>query len=134
LILKGAAFAALLSLAACGGGGGGGSSSSGPSGPPPPPPNTIYVGTPSDGYGNGSSVFTPTNLTVAVGATVTWEWQGSNHAVESGTTCTADSQFSSGGVHNSGYTMTHTFNTAGTYPFFCTTHCGQNMKGTITVQ
>ena len=131
------AIAAML-LLSCGGGGGG-SSSNTPPPPPPPPSNTFYVGGQSsgDGYGNpGDPVlsFSPASLTVTAGTTVTWVWKGDGHALDSGTGCSPDSAFSSGGIKNTGFTMTHTFNTAGTYPFFCGVHCGSNMKGTITVQ
>ncbi len=117
----------------CGGGGSGGSSS----GPQPPPPNTIFVGgTSGGGYGDTGTpilAFNPVNLTVPKGTTVTWDWQSGGHLVDSGPGCAADNQFSSGGVKSAGFSMTHTFNTAGTYPFFCGVHCVSNMKGTITV-
>jgi len=132
---KAVAAALLLSC----GGGGGGSSPSGTPATPPPPVNTFYVGGHSagDGYGNpGSDLlsFSPANLTIAAGTTVTWSWQGSGHSLDSGPGCSADNQFSSGGMQNAGYSMTHTFNTKGTFAFFCGVHCGSNMKGTITVQ
>ncbi len=129
-------FAGLL--LSCGGGGGGGSTPAG-GGTLTPPPNTIYVGgqTGGGGYGDPNTpilAFTPTSLTVAAGTTVTWVWQAGNHSVDSGSGCTQDSAFTSGGLKPLGNTMTHTFNTKGTYPFFCTSHCaGNNMKGTITV-
>ena len=118
-------------LVTCGGGGGGGYGGGG--GSNNPPPNTVYVGG-SGPYGTAGNMFTPSALTVATGATVTFVWEGDGHGLESGTNCGTDGKFSSGGLKNSGYQMTHTFATAGTYPFYCTSHCGMNMKGTITVQ
>lgn len=131
----GAQAAAAAMLLSCGGGGGG-SSSTPP--PPPPPSNTFYVG-PSSGGGYGdpggtSLTFSPANLTVTAGTTVTWVWQSSGHSLDSGAGCSPDSKFSSNGIQSAGFQMTHTFNTPGTYPFFCGVHCGSNMKGTITVQ
>ncbi len=135
----GAQAVAATLLISCGGGGGGPAASSVPP-PPAPTSNTFYVGgtsTGSDGYGGSTNTpilaFTPATLTVAAGTTVTWVWEGSGHSLDSGTGCSPDNQFSSGGMQNTGYTMTHTFNTKGTFPFYCGVHCGANMKGTITV-
>lgn len=135
----GAQAAAAALLLSCGGGGGGSSPSTAPP-PPPPPNNTFYVGGTSGGgggYGDSGSpllTFSPASLTINAGTTVTWVWQSSGHSLDSGADCSPDSKFSSGGVQNAGFTLTHTFNTPGTYPFFCGVHCGSNMKGTITVQ
>ena len=134
----GSQAAAALLLLSCGGGGGGSTATRTPP-TPPPPSNTFYVGghTAGDGYGDPGSPllsFSPANLTITAGTTVTWEWQGSGHSLDSGPGCSADNQFTSGGLQNTGFKMTHTFNTPGTYPFFCGVHCGSNMKGTITVQ
>lgn len=121
----------------CGGGGGGGGTSANPT--PTPPANTFWVGGTTGGgdYGGGGTpiyAFNPPNLTVAKGTTVTWTWQGPGHSVDSGAGCSSDSQFSSNGLQSTGFSMSHTFNTPGTYPFFCTAHCASNaMKGTITV-
>jgi plastocyanin len=130
-ILLVAVGAALPSCGGGGGGGYGGGSSGGNSNNPPL--NTIYVGT-GGAYGNETYMFSPPTLTVPAGTTVTFVWQGEGHSLESGSSCSPDGRFSSGGVRGNGYTMTHTFQTTGTYPFYCTTHCGLNMKGTITVQ
>jgi plastocyanin len=92
----------------------------------------VFVG-PSDIY-SAANIFTPNTLTVAAGTTVTWSWQTSGHTVDSGTSCTPDGGFSSGGVQAAGFTMTHQFTTAGTYQYYCTTHCGLGMTGTIIVQ
>ena len=130
------AVAAVL-LLSCGGSGSSPPSSGG--GTPPPPANTFYVGGTSGSgtYGDPTTAlltFTPATLTIAAGTTVTWVWESSGHSLDSGPGCTVDNQFSSGGIQSVGYTMTHTFSTPGTYPFFCGVHCGSNMKGTITVQ
>ena len=81
--------------------------------------------------------FSPTNLTVTVGTTVTWQ-NGSTttHTVTSATGSTQT--FNSGNVGASG-TFTQMFNTQGTYHYYCMFH-GQDgnpptgMSGTITVQ
>lgn len=120
-------------LLTCGGGGGGGYGGSGGGNNNPPPANTIYVGG-MGAYGTATNVFEPAALTVAPGTMVTFVWQGDGHGLESGAACGTDGKFSSGGLRSNGYQMTHVFPTAGTYPFYCTSHCGAAMKGTITVQ
>ncbi|MBK8727775.1 MAG: hypothetical protein IPL96_17485 [Holophagaceae bacterium] len=127
--------AVLLAMSCGGGGGGGGGTNSGGTGGTtnPPPANTINVGDVGD-YGTQSNVFYPSTLTVARGTTVAWVWKGAGHAMQSGDGCAPDGKFSSNGVQSPGYQMTHTFDTAGTYNYYCTTHCGQFMKGTVIVQ
>ena len=71
--------------------------------------------------------FQPVDLTVKVGATVTWTNQGQHgHTVS-----TADGGFKSDGILKNGASFAHTFDTAGTFPYFCAIHSA--MKGTITV-
>ncbi len=112
-------------LVGCGGGGGG-STASAPSFVPPPVPNAVLVDP------GGSMAFSPSLLTLAAGETVTWQWIGSGHSVDSGTGCTSDALFNSG-VLGAGATFTHTFPTPGTYPYFCGPHCAMGMTGTIAV-
>lgn len=83
--------------------------------------------------GQGGEVFSPANLTIRAGQTVTWQWATSGHDVVSGANCTADSLFSSGGIQNAGFSFTHRFDTPGTYPFFCLPHCSLGMRGAVTV-
>jgi plastocyanin len=91
----------------------------------------------------GDNVFDPVDPVINVGDTVRWTWDSPNHTVTSGSGCTSDNQYCSpnntncsvGSASNTGFIYTHTFNTPGTYPYFCKVHCGTfNMKGTITVQ
>lgn len=72
-------------------------------------------------------MFSPSTLTVSVGTTVTWKNTDSlQHTV------TSDTGLFDSGLFGSGATYTHTFSTAGTYPYHCTIHAG--MVGTIIVQ
>ena len=123
-------FLLLALMTGCGGGGSGSSYSAPP--PPPPPTNTIMVG--QSGVYTAQNIFSPTTLTVPAGTTVTWSWVTAGHTVDSGTSCTSDGGYSSGGAQSAGFTMTHQFMTAGTYHYYCTTHCGTGMTGTIIVQ
>ncbi len=82
--------------------------------------------------------FSPTNLTVSVGTTVTWKnSDGFAHTVNSATG-SPGTAYSSGNVAAGG-TFQHTFSAAGTYPYYCMIHGldgmpPTGMHGTITVQ
>jgi plastocyanin len=73
-----------------------------------------------------SFAFTPAELTVPVGATVTWtNRHGARHDVVA-----ADGTFESP-LFGEGETFSFTFTAAGEYPYVCTIHPG--MEGTIIV-
>lgn len=84
------------------------------------PPNTVVM--------SGMS-FTPGNLTITKGTTVTW--RNDDGAVH---TSTSDSTGWDTGNMPSGATRTVTFNTAGRFRYHCTYHRSMGMVGTITVQ
>ena len=71
--------------------------------------------------------FTPTTITVAPGTTVTWV----NHEDATHTVTADDKSFDSGKL-DTGKTFTHTFETAGTYPYHCEIHYG--MTGQVVVK
>src|SRR3989344_2247760 len=75
--------------------------------------------------------FSPKNITVQVGTTVTWKNNGSHiHSV------TADNHSFDSGVIYSGATWSYTFNEVGTFPYYCKFHGapgGIGMTGTVTV-
>ena len=75
--------------------------------------------------------FGPASVTIAKGGTVTFTNSDSTtHTVSSGASGTKDGKFDkdlSGGAET-----TITFDTAGTFNYFCNIH--QSMKGTIVVQ
>ena len=70
------------------------------------------------------------NTTISVGDTVHWVWKTNFHSVSSDTGAWTDS-----GVHNSGFTFDVTFNTPGTFGYYCSIHGspGARMFGTVTV-
>ncbi|MCI4626979.1 MAG: plastocyanin/azurin family copper-binding protein [Candidatus Magnetoovum sp. WYHC-5] len=77
-------------------------------------------------------VFEQQNITIKAGETVRWLNLEGSHTTTSGTSCTPD------GVWNSGYlqvgqTYDVTFDTPGTYSYYCTPHCAMGMTGTVTV-
>ena len=79
----------------------------------------------------GDNFFEPRNLTVRAGTTVRWANTGQRpHTV------TADTGAFDSGNLDPGANFSFTFNSAGTYPYFCEYHGtrgGQGMAGTITV-
>jgi len=71
--------------------------------------------------------FTPTNVSIPVGATITWKFEDSvQHNVTA-----SDQSFKSADL-SSGQTFAMTFTKSGTFPYTCTIH--PYMTGTITVR
>ena len=83
--------------------------------------------------GAGGFVFKPSDVTINMGDTVRWTWSASGHSSTSGSPGMPTGLWDSL-VLNQGATFTHTFNTAGTFPYYCVPHgacCG--MVGSVTV-
>lgn len=77
--------------------------------------------------------FTPENLEVEVGTTVTWINDSSEiHTVTSGTGGEHDGIFDSGEV-TPGEEYSYTFDETGTYDYYCIPHLNVGMTGTVTV-
>lgn len=95
-----------------------------------------------------------TNVTtINVDDTVTWVWEGSmEHSVTSGTcddsggggggggygpygggACEDSHEWETSGLHNSGYSFSQTFHSAGTFNYYCAMHLS-SMKGKVIVQ
>lgn len=73
--------------------------------------------------------------TVNVGDTVTWVWNNGFHSTTSGQcnpNCSPNNLWDSG-VGSAPKSFSHTFNTAGTFPYYCVVHLAM-MKGTVVVQ
>jgi len=92
---------------------------------------TVYVGT------GGHMQYIPTGVDIEVGDTVSWIWNGPQgfpyqyHTVTSGTPAQPNSLFNSGQLRAPA-TYSHTFNSAGTFPYYCQVH-GAMMTGYVTV-
>jgi len=80
-----------------------------------------------------SNQFTPASVKIKVGQTVRWIWGGGVHDVVSGTNCTEDGKFKSG-APMAGGTFEKKFETAGTFPYYCTPHCQMGMTGEVIVE
>jgi plastocyanin len=97
---------------------------------PTPNPNHIVT------VGPGMS-FSETITTIPVGTTVEWQWSGAlQHSTTSGTctisNCTPDFLWDSG-LHFAPFNFTRTFNTVGTFSYFCTLHGVAGMQGVVNV-
>lgn len=126
-----ALIGAALLLGSCGGGGG----SSSPTSPlgggsnPPPTGNSVTV---------MNNAFSPGDITVAAGSTVTWTWNtcAGGDGYGNGQTCYDHNvQFDSGvsSETKASGIFTRTFPTAGTYAYHCVVH-GAAMSGRVIVQ
>ena len=76
--------------------------------------------------------FSPGTVNITKGDTVRWIWRMSGHSTTSGSNCIPNGIWNSG-VQSGGFIFTNTFNTAGTFPYFCIPHCGMGMVGTVQV-
>jgi plastocyanin len=112
--------AGTVGLAGCSGGGGGSDD------------NTVLVGPESQ------LVYEPADLTVTVGEEVNWVWESDNHnVVPSSQPDGANWTGTEGGddqLYDEGHEYSYTFETAGTYEYYCTPHESAGMVGTITVE
>src|SRR5262249_13928971 len=90
---------------------------------------------------SGELTFQPSVVNINVGDTVRWTFATTGHNVVSGSSCIADNRFCSPndtgcagtGSSGAGAVYTHTFNTAGNFPYFCSPHCFSGMTGTVIV-
>ena len=86
----------------------------------------------SVGTSTGGNAFVPPTQPIAVGDKVEWTWVDNSHSVTSDSKAWKDT-----GVQNTGFVFSHTFNTAGTYPYHCSVHGsagGGGMSGVIEVE
>lgn len=96
--------------------------------PPPPPPGvTVQV--------RPDNTFEPSTVTIQPGESVTWEWEegsGRHNVVPDG-----EEPAPSGILSEGPLTYTYTFDTPGTYRYYCVAHGapgGIGMSGTVVVQ
>lgn len=88
---------------------------------------------PADEIWMQNTSYNPSTKTVTAGTTIKWINKDSfNHTVTSGSPGHPDGLFDSG-VIGPGGTYTHTFNSAGSFNYYCSIH-QDIMTGTVTVQ
>jgi plastocyanin len=82
---------------------------------------------------NGNLVFSPSSVTIRPGDQVRWTFGSSGHSTTSGSPGQPNNIWDSG-IRNQGATFTHTFSSAGTFPYYCIPHGGCcAMVGTVMV-
>jgi plastocyanin len=78
--------------------------------------------------------FVPESLSISVGETVTWVNRGAvPHAPTSGANGVADGRWSSPSL-SPGDSFQHTFDSTGTFPYYCRFHYSSGMTGRIFVR
>src|SRR5438132_10523348 len=95
-------------------------------------PKSVSATTVTVTVGNNCLCFSPSSVTIHPGDTVQWTWSSTGHSSTSGTPGVPSGLWDSG-ILNQGATFSHTFNTVGTFPYYCTPHGGCGMIGTVTV-
>ena len=117
------ALGALL-LAGCSSDNGYGSNNGGNNGGSNPGPDEIWM---------QNTAFNPSSITVDAGTTITWTNKDNmTHTVTSGTPGNPSGVFNSGNMGMNA-TFSFTFNTAGTYSYYCIPHQA-TMHGTVVAQ
>jgi arsenite oxidase small subunit len=92
---------------------------------------SVTVG--ADGNG-GTFAFAPPAVRVSSGTTVTFEWVSNTHNVM------VESRPADAGweghepIEDDGFSFSHTFETAGTYTYYCQPHRSMGMKGAVVVE
>lgn len=86
---------------------------------------TVDVGTEGN---NGTNAFAPAVVKLSPGTTVTWNWVEGYHNVVA-----TEETFDSGEPEKNG-TFEHTFETPGTFLYYCAPHKSMGMKGAVIVQ
>jgi plastocyanin len=96
-------------------------------------PNRASAATITVTVANNCFCFSPASVTIHPGDTVHWTWSSTGHSTTSGSPGMPNGIWDSG-IRNQGATFDHTFNTAGSFDYYCTPHgqcCG--MTGTVIV-
>jgi plastocyanin len=111
-------------LAGCSDDGGGYGSNGGGGGGGGPGPNEVWM---------QNTSFNPSSITVDAGTTITWTNKDNvTHTATSGTPGNPDGIFNSGNM-GANATFSFTFNTAGSYDYYCIPHAS-SMQASVVVQ
>lgn len=84
-----------------------------------------------------NSTFSPASITIAPGDTIVWQRTGGFHNVVADDGSFRLGEGAAGNVGGSWTTVSHTFNTAGVFRYFCEAHGGSGgvgMSGVVIVQ
>lgn len=98
---------------------------------PEPAPSSVTVAVGPD----DRLRFHPETFEVAVGGTVTWEWESDSHNVGvSAQPDGADWPAHDETLYDTGHTYSYTFEVSGEYDYYCSPHRGAGMVGSFTVR
>ncbi len=96
-----------------------------------------FAATATVSVGSALFAFTPATTNINAGDRVIWVWGGTFHSTTSGTVsgtvATPNGLWESGVITTLPHSFTNTFNSAGTFPYYCSIHFNSGMKGTIIV-
>lgn len=85
--------------------------------------------------GNGSNwAFDPAVVAVSTGTTVVWEWNGKGGAHNVVSKGDREPLYSGSAVPSDTATYEYTFESTGTYLYYCTPHRAYGMKGAVIVE
>ena len=95
---------------------------------------TINIYSQTDTVNIYNMSFKPATLTISAGKRVVWiNKTNQDHTSTSGINCTKDGQWNSGYI-SEGQNFSRTFDSVGTYNYFCIPHCLSGIKGKIIVK
>lgn len=124
--------AALLVMMGCGGNstssGGGGMPSAPTTTPNQPAASTVTVTIPMGAVGKGPAAYGANPLVISAGTQVTW-----TNGDSMPHTATSESGVFDSGTLAPGQSFSFTFDTPGTFPYFCSIHGKASMSGTVQV-
>ena len=83
--------------------------------------------------GTGGDHFAPVVTNINVNDQVIWTWDATHHSTTSGTNNAPSGLWDSGVINSTPHTFTNTFNSAGTYTYYCSIHFNVGMTGAVLV-
>jgi plastocyanin len=81
----------------------------------------------------GNFIYSPAVVDIHVGDQVIWTWQSVPHSATSGTNGTASGMWDSGDQLSLPHSFTNTFNSAGSFTYFCVEDFASGMTGAVNV-
>jgi plastocyanin len=83
--------------------------------------------------GSGGDHFAPVITNINVNDQVIWTWAATHHSSTSGTNGVPSGLWDSGVISSTPHTFTNTFNSAGTFIYYCSIHFSMGMTGAVIV-
>jgi plastocyanin len=83
--------------------------------------------------GTGGNHFAPVITNINVNDQVIWTWDATHHSTTSGTNNVPSGLWDSGVINSTPHMFTNTFNSAGTFTYYCSIHFASGMTGAVIV-